>query len=189
MSTISCAGSGGSTSSVRRTVADVWLRHIADSLQVLPLLPVDAARILDLGSGAGLPGLPIAIARSENADHMVHLVESNTKKAAFLREATRLTGARATVHDTRIESVDSVALQDGVDVVTARALAPLARLMDYLQKPLENGAIALLHKGRDAERELTEAGKYWKLRVERIPSLTDPEACILRIEEATRVEQ
>ena len=170
-----------------RTVRDVWHRHIADSLQLLPLLPSSTNTILDLGSGAGLPGIPLALACPAAHETRVNLIESNAKKAAFLREAVRLTGAAAAVHMTRIESFDSAALQVGVDVVTSRALAPLSTLLEHARKPLENGAIALFHKGQCAERELTEAGKYWSIDADRIASLTEPRACILKINEATRV--
>lgn len=169
------------------TVEDVWHRHVADSLQLLPLLQQQPGSILDLGSGAGFPGIPLAIVHARHNGAMVHLVESNSKKASFLREAVRLTSARAEVHCGRIESLDSDALQVGIGVVTSRALASLPDLLNFAQKPLENRAVALFHKGRGVDDELTEAHKYWKLRLERIPSLTEPGACILKIEEATRV--
>ncbi len=167
------------------TVREIWHRHMADSLQLLGHLPGSPTTIMDLGSGAGLPGLPLALALGDGSK--VHLVESNAKKAAFLREAVRLTRAPAVVHDVRIESLDSAALQSGVDVVTSRALAPLIKLLEYVQKPLENGAVALFLKGQDVDRELTEAAKYWKISADRIASLTEPKACILRINEAKRV--
>ena len=170
------------------TVDQIWHRHIADSLQLLALLPDDCTNILDLGSGAGLPGLPLAVALGSAGNITVHMVESNAKKSAFLRQAVRVTGAPAVVHERRIESLDSATLQNDIDVVTSRALAPLARLLDYAQKPMENHAIGLFLKGQDVERELTEAAKYWKVSAERIASLTEPKACILKIKEATRVE-
>ncbi len=170
------------------TVGEVWHRHIADSLQLLALLPEDCTHVLDVGSGAGLPGLPLALALGADADVAVHLVESNAKKVAFLRQAVRVTGSSAVIHGCRIESLDSAALRNGSVVVTSRALAPLARLLDYAQKPLENRAIGLFLKGQDVERDLTDAAKYWKVSAERIASLTEPRACILKIKEATRVE-
>ena len=169
------------------TVADIWHRHIADSLQLLAHLPRGARTIVDLGSGAGLPGLVLAIALMNDPEVTVHLIESNGKKAAFLREAARQTGARVAVHQARIESLDSDPLQGPVDAVVARALAPLPKLLELARIPLENGATALFHKGRDADRELTEAAKYWNIRHTRIASLTEAEACILKIEEVTRV--
>ena len=170
------------------TVDQIWHRHIADSLQLLPLLPDPCTNVLDLGSGAGLPGLPLALVLGVRRQVTVHLVESNAKKAAFLRQSVRVTGARAVIHDTRIESLDSAALRNDVEVVTSRALAPLSKLLDYAKKPLENRAIGLFLKGQDVDRELTEAAKYWKVSAERIASLTEPKACILKIKEATRVE-
>lgn len=170
------------------TVDQIWHRHIADSLQLLTLLPCDCTTILDLGSGAGLPGLPLALALRPGGNIIVHMVESNAKKAAFLRQAVRVTGASAVVHNTRIESLDSGALRKDIDVVTSRALAPLSSLLDYAQKPMENRAVGLFLKGQNVERELTEAAKYWKVSAERIASLTEPKACILKIKEATRVE-
>jgi 16S rRNA (guanine527-N7)-methyltransferase len=171
----------------RDTVGNVWHRHIADSLQLLQHVPGATETLIDLGAGAGLPGLPLSIALGPNDGTTVHLVESNAKKAAFLREAVRLTGASAVVEHGRIESLDSAALRTGGLVVVSRALAPLAQLLNYAQKPLEKGAICLFLKGQDVERELTEAAKYWKIDADRIASLTEPRACILKVKEATRV--
>lgn len=170
-----------------QTVEEVWHRHIADSLQLLHHLPDRGCHIIDLGSGAGLPGIPLALTHAVARGGEVTLVESNAKKAAFLRDAVRLTGAPARIVNRRIESLDSETLRTAPGVVVSRALAPLAKLLEFVEKPLENRAIALLHKGRGVEAELTEARKYWKLRTERYQSLTDPEACILKIEEAKRV--
>lgn len=169
------------------TVPHIWHRHIADSLQLLSHIPPPARTVLDLGSGAGLPGLPIAICAAVTRDLTVHLVEARSKKAAFLREAVRVTGAPCVVHEGRIESLDSAALQTNVDIITARALAPLAELLEYARKPLDKGALCLFLKGREVEAELTEAGKYWIIAAERTPSLTDAAACILKIKEANRV--
>ena len=169
------------------TVGEIWHRHIADSLQLIAHVPPDTEVVLDLGSGAGLPGLVLALARPAGWVFQTHLIESNAKKCAFLREVVRQTGAPAEVHTTRIESLDSEALQDAPTVVTSRALAPLAALLDYAQKPLENGATGLFLKGRGVDRELTEAAKYWKVAATQIESLTQREACILKIEEASRV--
>jgi 16S rRNA (guanine527-N7)-methyltransferase len=162
---------------------DIWTRHIADALQVLPLLPKGLKKLADLGSGAGIPGLILAIARPIEA----HLFESNLKKAAFLREAARQTGARAQIHTARIEQARSVAETIKAEAVTARALAPLPKLLDYAQSFLENGAIGYFHKGQDVDAELTEATKSWKMQVESIPSMTDSRGVILVVKEAHRV--
>ncbi|QFU14974.1 16S rRNA (guanine(527)-N(7))-methyltransferase RsmG [Microvirga thermotolerans] len=160
------------------TLDRIWERHILDSLQLLACAP-EARLWLDLGSGAGFPGLVLAIAGQERGLE-VHLVESNSRKCAFLRHIARLTGAKAVVHEARLETV----VPDFVgkaDVVSARALAPLATLLGWTAPLLKAGTIGLFPKGRDAEAELTEARKSWKFAVEVLPSRTDSEARILRI--------
>jgi 16S rRNA (guanine527-N7)-methyltransferase len=162
---------------------DIWTRHIADALQLLPLLPQGTKVLADLGSGAGIPGLILAIARSLEA----HLFESNLKKGAFLREAARRTGARAQVHSLRIEAAGPLAARLKAQAVTARALAPLPKLLDYAAPFLENGAIGYFHKGQDVDAELTDATKSWKMQVEKHPSMTDSRGVILVVKEAHRV--
>jgi 16S rRNA (guanine527-N7)-methyltransferase len=138
------------------TVSHLWTRHVADSLQLLELAP--QARVwIDLGSGAGFPGLVIAMALADSAGAVVHLVESNRKKAAFLREAQRLTGAPATVHLQRIEDF-AASFKGHVDVVTARAVSPLKPLLGQCFPLLgKSGAIGLFPKGQRAELELRDA--------------------------------
>jgi len=165
------------------TREDIWTRHIADALQLLRLMPEDTKVIADLGSGAGIPGLVLAIARPIEA----HLFESNLKKGAFLREAARQAGARAQVHSIRIEAAGPMAAQIRVQAVTARALAPLPKLIDYAESFLENGAIGYFHKGQDVDAELTDATKSWKMQVEKHPSMTDSRGVILVVKEAHRV--
>lgn len=168
------------------TREDVWSRHIADALQLLPHLPEGLGRIADLGSGAGIPGLVLAIARPLEA----HLFESNQKKAAFLREAARQTGAQAHIHSARIEAAaNEEAARLKVGAVTARALAPLPKLLHYAHPFLENGAIGYFHKGQDVDAELTDATKSWKIQVEKHPSLTDSRGVILVVKEAHRVRR
>ena len=160
------------------TLDRIWDRHIVDSLQLLDLAP-DAGTWLDLGAGAGFPGLVLAIAGAERG-LQVHLVESNSRKCAFLRHIARLTGAPAKVHEARLETL----VPDFVgkaDVVSARALASLTMLLDWTEPLLKAGTMGLFPKGRDAEIELTEARKKWTFEAEILPSLTDPEARILRI--------
>jgi 16S rRNA (guanine527-N7)-methyltransferase len=162
------------------TVPKLWTRHVADSLQLLPLAP--NARIwLDLGSGGGFPGLAIACALADTPGAHVHLIESNGKKAAFLREAVRLTGAPAVVHQARIEQMGTT-LDGRVDVVTARAVAPLTDLLVLAEPWLKSGAQALFPKGQDVGAELTEASKSWNIEAVLVPSKTDPHARIVKVD-------
>lgn len=165
------------------TAPAVWQRHILDALQLLPLLPQGTATIAELGSGAGIPGLVIAMA----ADLEAHLYESNGKKTAFLREAARQTGTRAHIHMVRLESLKTDPNVPKVDCVVARALAPLPLLLDYAEPFLSRGAVGLFHKGQDVDAELTEATKYWKMRMTKHASQYDSRGVILEIHEATRV--
>ncbi|WP_407525090.1 16S rRNA (guanine(527)-N(7))-methyltransferase RsmG [Methylobacterium oryzisoli] len=160
------------------TLPEVWNRHIADSLQLFDAAP-HATRWLDLGSGAGIPGLILAIAGAERPGFHVDLVESNTRKGAFLQETARLTGAPARIHVARIETV--VAGFTEVQVVCARALAPLPQLLSWTAPLLKNGVIGLFPKGREAAAELTAARETWTFDVDVIPSRTDSAAGILRI--------
>lgn len=165
------------------TVENIWLRHILDGAQLLPLLPPTPARIADLGSGAGIPGLVLSLA----GGHHVDLYESNGKKIAFLNEVIRQTGCPARTMQTRIEALAQTPLKQPAEFVTARALAPLSQLLDYASPFLAAGARALFHKGQDVDAELTEATKYWKIKSRKHPSLTDSKSVILEIEEAVRV--
>jgi 16S rRNA (guanine527-N7)-methyltransferase len=165
------------------TLAEIWSRHVADSLQLVPLAPNSRVWV-DLGSGGGFPGLAIACALADTGA-TVHLVESNAKKAAFLREAVRKIGLPALVHAQRIE--DFVHSGGGpVDMVTARALAPLAVLLDYAEPLLQSGAQALFLKGRDVGSELTEAARYWNIVADLIPSRTASSGRIVAVRAARR---
>jgi len=161
------------------TEPKLWTRHIADSLQLLALAP--QARVwVDLGSGAGFPGVVLACALADTAGSRVHLVERSTKKAAFLREAVNATGAPAEVHAVGLEDfVENLAVP--VDVVTARALAPLAGLLTATYPLLKTGTLGLFPKGQDVDAELTEAAKCWSIQSSLAPSLTDPKARIVCI--------
>ena len=165
------------------TISTVWDRHIIDSLQLLPLLPPKTQTIAELGSGAGIPGLVIAMTSGLHA----HLYESNGKKAAFLREAARQTGTHAHVHLIRLETLGQGKNIPAVDCVVARALAPLPLLLEYAEPFLSRGAIGLFHKGQDVDAELTEATKYWKIHWTKHASRCDSRGVILEIHEATRV--
>lgn len=155
----------------RSTIPQLWTRHIADSLQLLPLAP--NARIwIDLGSGAGFPGLVIACALADRPGAMVHLVESVRKKAAFLRDAVQQLQVPAMVHPVRIEDFGKNP-NIKADVVTARALAPLDQLLTLAHPLLRSGALGLFPKGQDIEGELTQASKSWTIEASLVPSQTN----------------
>ncbi len=160
-------------------VRELWTRHIADSLQLLQLAP-EARTWVDFGSGGGFPGLVIACALAGNPEVKVHLIESNGKKAAFLREAARATGAPAIVHAERAEKFGE-SCAEPVNVVTARALAPLKTLCDQAFPLVARGAVALFPKGQDVDAELTDAAKYWRLEAAKVPSKTSPDGSIVVI--------
>ncbi|MET4801908.1 16S rRNA (guanine527-N7)-methyltransferase [Bradyrhizobium sp. LB11.1] len=144
------------------TLPNLWTRHIADSLQLVDLAPA-AKRWADLGSGGGFPGIVLACAMAGTPGASVHLVERIAKKAAFLREAIRVTTSPGVVHLAEIgDNVDRIT--GPVDCVTARALAPLHQLIGFAEPLMRLGAKALFLKGQDVEAELTEAAKYWSIQ-------------------------
>jgi 16S rRNA (guanine527-N7)-methyltransferase len=161
------------------TLHELWTRHIADSLQLLPLA-VEARVWVDFGSGGGFPGVPIACALAGQPGAKVHLIESNGKKAAFLREAVRVTGVPAVIHEERAEKYGE-SCAEAVHVVTARALAPLKILCDQAFPLISQGAIGLFLKGQDVDAELTDAAKYWRLAASKVPSKTSPQSAIVVI--------
>lgn len=152
------------------TLPRLWTRHIADSLQLITHAP-DTKLWADLGTGGGFPGLIVAIAVAERPGAQVHLIESDTRKAAFLREAARIAGAPAVIHNERIET--AAERVGRVEVVTARALAPMARQLSLAQPWLSAGATGLFLKGQDVDSELTDAAKSWSIDFAIQPSLTD----------------
>jgi 16S rRNA (guanine527-N7)-methyltransferase len=159
------------------SIPKLWTRHVADSLQLLDLAS-EARLWVDLGSGGGFPGLVLACALADKPGALVHLVESNNRKAAFLREAVRITGAPAVVQAMRIEKF--VANFAGLpDVVTARALLPFKYLMNQGFYWLSRGALGLFPKGQDVAVELTAAAKYWNIDYNLVPSRTDSLARIV----------
>ena len=166
------------------TLPNLWTRHIADSLQLLALAP--SAKVwVDLGSGGGFPGVVLACALAETPGAHLHLVERNGKKAAFLREALRVTTAPGMVHAKRIEDiVDSI--NGSIDCVTARALAPLNRLVGFVEPLVKQGAKALFLKGQDVEVELTEATKYWTIHPILHSSLTGGQGWIVELDRIDR---
>ena len=161
------------------TIPQIWTRHVADSLQLLPLAA--GAKIwADFGSGGGFPGIALACALTERAGTMVHLIESVGKKVTFLGEAVRATGANAVVHHTRAEDF-AKSCAEPVDAVTARAVAPLKTLCDQALPLIAKGAIGLFPKGQDVDAELTEAAKYWTIQATKVPSVTSPDGRIVVI--------
>jgi 16S rRNA (guanine527-N7)-methyltransferase len=166
------------------TLPNLWTRHIADSLQLLTLAP--SARVwVDLGSGGGFPGVVLACVMAESQGSMVHLVERNAKKAAFLREALRVTSSQGTVHLADIEdSVDRI--KGPVDCVTARAVAPLHQLIGFAEPLVKRGAKALFLKGQDVEAELTEATKYWNIVPNLHSSRTGGQGWIVELDQIER---
>lgn len=163
----------------------VWDRHVADSLQLVNHVPEKPLRWVDLGSGGGFPGLVVAAVLAGRAGAEVHLVESDSRKAAFLREAARAAQLPVLVHAARVEDV-AQKLAPGTDVVSARALAPLPKLLDLAEPFLTAGALGLFPKGRDTARELTDARKGWTLDLDLVPSLSDPEGQIVKVRAASR---
>lgn len=157
------------------TLDEIWTRHFADSLQLADL--ADGGVWADLGSGAGFPGLVLAVSRPNT---FVHLVESDGRKCAFLRHVARELSAPVKIWDRRIEEA-LPKLDPPPDVVTARALAPLDQLLGLSEKLLIAGAIGLFPKGRDHAGELTKAAQCWRFDAEAIPSCVDSDGRILRI--------
>jgi 16S rRNA (guanine527-N7)-methyltransferase len=160
------------------TIPSLWQRHFLDSAQLFPLLPPSIHRLIDMGSGAGFPGLVLAVLGAPD----VHLIESDARKCAFLREAARLTATTVTIHNARIEQVAPL----NADLVTGRALAPLEKLLSWAERHLAPRGGCLFLKGRGAEDELTQAAKEWIFTLDRVSSRTDPAGSILHLREVRR---
>ncbi len=162
------------------TLVDLWHRHFWDSAQLLQILPENSRVIVDIGSGAGFPGLVLAILRGGD----VHLVESNIRKGIFLHEAARITGTSVTIHNARAESLAPLS----ADVVTARAVAPLEKLLPLAAPFLSHpNAVAFFLKGRKIKEELAAVRKLWRMAVTQRPSLSDPAGIILCVKEIRHV--
>jgi 16S rRNA (guanine527-N7)-methyltransferase len=169
------------------TYAEVWLRHVADSAQLLALAP-QAKRWVDLGSGAGFPGIVLAIQLADEPGACVHLIESDKRKCAFLREAARATGAAARIHAARIESIAPEALMP-VDAVTARAFAPLPALLDFAKVWLARGAVGVFPRGKTTEAQIRAYPDATDFRFETIPSKIDAHAAILIVRGSESAQQ
>jgi 16S rRNA (guanine527-N7)-methyltransferase len=159
------------------TLDSIWVRHFADSAQVAAAAP-DARVWADLGAGGGFPGLITALLLKKEPGAQVHLIESDQRKAAFLRAVSRETGAPATVHAERIEQA-LAPLAAKIDAVSARALAPLGKLIDLARAPLEKGAKAVFLKGEEWRDELTAAERVGRFSVETIESRTHTRARLI----------
>lgn len=155
------------------TMRDPWRRHILDSAQLLPHLPPKTNSLIDLGSGAGLPGMVLALLGVQG----VHLIEANRRKAEFLRAVARATAAEVTVHGERAEQLAPWP----ADVVTARALAPLPRLLALAAPFLGANTTCLFLKGRSVEHELTAARKSWHMMPRMFASLSEPSSVVLEL--------
>lgn len=156
------------------TIGDVWRRHILDSAQLMPLLPAGTRVVVDIGSGAGLPGLVLAILGVPE----VHLVESDQRKAAFLREAQRVTDAPVTIHGLRAERLVPIA----ADAIVARAVAPVDKLLLMVDKFRSPHTICLFLKGKGVKDELTHLPPALKMKAQILPSRSDPTGRVLRLE-------
>jgi 16S rRNA (guanine527-N7)-methyltransferase len=159
------------------TIDDMWRRHFLDSAQIFSLLPSDAKNTLDIGSGAGFPGLVLALMGAKN----VTLVESDTRKCMFLKEVLRETNSVANIENCRIEDFTEASF----DVITARALAPLDKLLVYAQPYFCPGTIGVFPKGRRFDLELTSAKERWRLKYSLVPSVTDTSGAIIVVEEVS----
>jgi 16S rRNA (guanine527-N7)-methyltransferase len=166
------------------TLPNLWTRHVSDSLQLLNFAP--GAKVwVDLGSGGGFPGVVLACALADTPKAQVHLVERNAKKAAFLRQALRITASPGAVHLYDIkESVDRIT--GPIDCVTARAVAPLHQLIGFAEPLVGKGAKALFLKGQDVEAELTEATKYWSITPQLHSSRTGGHGWIVELDRIER---
>jgi len=165
------------------TLQDLWNRHIIDSLQLLHLIPKNSVSIADLGSGGGFPGL--VLAATQKAE--VHFYEANAKKTAFLQEALRHMKTQGYVHRQRLEPMQAPPQMPKVQLVTARAFAPLPLLLSLAEPFMRDGATAVFHKGQECQAELDEAAKSWKISYYSHPSITDSQSVLLEIKEITHV--
>ncbi len=169
----------------RGTIDSIWRRHFADSAQIVGHLRQDAQRLVDLGSGAGFPGLVVKVLRP---DIDVTLVEADQRKAAFLQAAAIASGVRVDVVPRRIESLAGDPLRPAADVVSARALAPLPTLLALAAGWIDDEPQFLFLKGKDVESELISAAKCWTMNVRKIQSAVQTDAWLLSIESLARAD-
>lgn len=165
------------------TIEDLWTRHILDSIQLAALAPKEARHWIDLGSGAGLPGLLVAVIRCEISPAFdMTLVDSDSRKCAFMAEAARAMGVAVKIQTRRLEP-GAPPPASPFDVISARALAPLGKLLGYAAPLASRESVCLFPKGRNRAAELEMARRSWDMSVEEIASLSDSEGAVLRISE------
>ncbi len=162
------------------TAQDIWCRHILDSGQLMAHLPTTSGPVVDIGSGAGLPGMVLGIMGVPN----VHLIDANSRKCAFLHEASRVTETAVQIHNARVETTEIAPAA----IVTARAVAPLKRLIDLTQFVSKQNTVFFFYKGKDFKTELTEIKNNWNMTLDVIPSFSSTEGVILKMEALTRVD-
>lgn len=167
------------------TISDLWRRHIADSIQLAHLAPVETQSWVDLGSGAGLPGLLIATVRQDIAplEQMV-LIDSDSRKSAFMAEASRAMEVPVTIETRRLGGATELR---SFDVISARALAPLPKLLDYAEPFISDGTICLFPKGQSRSSEIEAASVTWCMKIEQIASQSGEGGAVLRIAEMSRL--
>ena len=161
------------------TIGDSWNRHFLDSLQIIKLLPDNNKTIVDLGSGAGFPGMILAIMGFTH----VHLIESDSRKCAFLKEVARITETKISIHNTRIEN-NTV---ENIDIFVSRACASLDNLLHLCKKNISRETICLFHKGKNYSNENTDARINWNYDIEVTPSIIDPQSVILKLSNVGRL--
>lgn len=171
------------------TLADPWRRHFLDSLQLAAFVPSESSgqNWVDLGSGAGFPGLALALLLGDRPGFTMRLVESTSKKCVFLREVIRVTGAPAIVVERRLEHLTESDIGGKPAIITARGFAPVQKILDMTAQIRGPGTKYLLLKGQDIDKELTLATKCWRIDATKHPSRADPAGCVLEIAEAARV--
>jgi len=163
------------------TIDDIWRRHILDCGQLWRYLPKRHAPLVDIGTGAGLPGLVLALLGAED----VHLVEADSRKCQFLREAARLTGTPVEIHNARSETLQELPAR----VVTARAVAPMGKLLNYAEPLIRPDTICFFFKGKGVNKELTDIKNNWIMEIENLPSVTESAGGIVRLEAVARVDK
>ena len=156
---------------------DIWSRHFLDSVQIIKLIPDTNSKILDIGSGAGFPGMVLSI-----LGYDVTLVESDTKKTTFLSEVKRITKTNAKILNMRIESI----LKNNFDFITSRACADLDTLLEYVHPSVSHGTECIFHKGKNHLKEISDAEKKWCFQFEINPSITDSDGVILKLSNITK---